>query len=55
MVKVNKEACIGCGACATTCPEVFEIKDGKSIVKEQKDLPCVDNAITGCPTKAISK
>ena len=33
-VKVNKEACIGCGACAAICDAVFEIDDeGLSIAK----------------------
>ena len=26
-VKVNRDACIGCGACAAICPYVFEIDD----------------------------
>ena len=26
-VKVNKEACIGCGACAAICDAIFEIDD----------------------------
>ena len=26
-VKVNEDACIGCGACAAIAPEVFEIND----------------------------
>mgnify|MGYP003302018696 CR=1 FL=1 len=25
-VKVNENACIGCGACAAICPDVFEIE-----------------------------
>ena len=54
MVKVNKSKCIGCGSCAAVCGEVFEIKDGKAIVKAQKDLPCVKEAIDICPEDAIS-
>ena len=26
-VKVNEDACIGCGACAAICDEVFEMND----------------------------
>ena len=55
-IKVNQKTCIGCGACTSTCPEVFEMgDDGKSHVKAQKDLPCVKEAIENCPVDAISK
>ncbi len=66
-VKVNKEACIGCGACAAICDEFFEINDdGLSQIKideENKDLDFVfvkeelqdevRDAIDSCPTGAI--
>jgi ferredoxin len=58
MVKVDKDKCIGCGACAATCPEVFEIgNDGKSQVKAnaKKDAKCIKEAIKNCPVEAISK
>ena len=55
MVTVNKKKCIGCGLCASICSEVFEMQDGKAEVKEQKDIECVNQAITDCPAKAISK
>ena len=56
MVKVNKDLCIGCGSCYSICPEVFELDDeGKAIVKAQKKLPCVEEAIEACPVDAISK
>jgi len=56
MVSVNQQTCIGCGACAATCPEVFEMKEGKSHVKkgqESSKADCIDNAIKGCPTNSI--
>ena len=54
MTSVDKEKCIGCGACASTCPEVFEMNDGKAKVKSQKDLLCVKEATESCPVNAIS-
>jgi len=55
MVSVDKEKCIGCGLCASTCAEVFEMgDDDKAKVKEQKKLPCVKEAIESCPVDAIS-
>ena len=55
MVKVDKAKCIGCGACASACSKVFEIKDGKAVVKTQKPEECVNEAISVCPVDAISK
>lgn len=57
MVSVNKEKCIGCGACVSTCPEVFEMDDsGKAKVKSgaKKDAKCAKEAAKNCPVEAIS-
>ena len=59
-VKVNKEKCIGCGYCASVCPEVFELgEDGKSRVKEGTDFgknqDCVKEAKERCPVGAIEE
>lgn len=32
---VDQDVCIGSGNCQATCPEVFEVRDGKSHVKMQ--------------------
>jgi len=56
MVSVDKETCIGCGACASVCENVFELKDSKAVVKkgqEKSKTPCVKEAIDGCPVSAI--
>lgn len=56
MVKIDKDACIGCGTCPAICSEVFEMNDeGKAEVKAQKDIPCVTAAIEACPVDAINK
>ena len=57
--KVDKDSCIGCGACQAICEEVFEITDdGYATAKdvEVKDEDVEENAISameGCPTSAI--
>ena len=52
MVSVDKEKCIGCGACVAVCPEGFEMKDGKA--KVNGDAQCSKEAEAGCPVGAIS-
>ncbi len=67
-VKVNKDACIGCGACAQICDEVFELNDdGLSEVKVEEENKEKDefvsvkeelqdevrDAAESCPTGAI--
>ncbi len=57
-VKVNRDSCIGCGACAAICDEVFEIDDEglsvvkKEVVSEEKKQE-VQDASDSCPTGAI--
>ena len=57
-VKVNKEECIGCGACASVCDELFEIgEDGLSQAKVE-NVPegkeeSAQEAVETCPTGAI--
>jgi len=56
MVSIDKEKCIGCGACVAICEKVFEMKDAKAIVKkgqEKTKLPCTKDAIESCPVQAI--
>lgn len=53
MVSVDQAKCIGCGACAATCPEGFEMKDGKAHVKNPS-AECASKAADGCPVDAIT-
>lgn len=57
-VKVNKDQCIGCGACAAIVPDVFEIEDdglacAKGEVTESNKDEVID-ASESCPTGAIN-
>lgn len=59
-VNVNKDACIGCGACVSICDQVFEFDDeGMSkVIKEEvpSDLENdVKEAVESCPTAAIEE
>ena len=58
-VTVNKEACIGCGACVAVAEGVFEIgDDGLSqavaeVPAEKEDV--AKEAVGACPTGAITE
>jgi len=54
-ITIDKEACIGCGACESVCEKTFVMKDGKAYVKKQPDkITCEKEAASGCPVNAIS-
>jgi ferredoxin len=56
-VKVNKDACIGCGLCVSTAPEVFAFDDeGKSqVIGVAKDEAALNDIIAACPVGAIEE
>lgn len=57
MVKIDKEACIGCGACAATAPDCFELDEEEFKAKVKKGCKCDDKckeAIENCPVDAIT-
>ncbi len=59
-VKVNEDACIGCGACMAICEDVFEMNDeGLSVVIQNPVDESVEeevkDAIESCPTGAIEE
>jgi len=52
-VKVDKEACIGCGACESICPEAFKMVDGKAKFVGNGKEKCLKDASDSCPVQAI--
>lgn len=54
-MKVNKEQCIGCGACASVCPVgAIEIVDGTAQINPEICVNCGTCEGT-CPVGAISE
>ncbi len=67
-VRLNREGCIGCGACASLCPEYWQMADdGKTTLKNSKKaedglyeielkddgLGCNPDAMGACPVNVI--
>lgn len=54
MIKVDQNTCVGCGLCASMCPDVFAMNlDGKSEVIAQTNEICAKQAALACPVSAI--
>ena len=58
--KVDKEICIGCGACGAIAPDVFEMDDDglATAVVDEVPFDLKDDAIDameGCPVNAIEE
>ncbi|MFC1624443.1 ferredoxin [Candidatus Omnitrophota bacterium] len=56
-VKVDLELCVGCALCVNTCPEVYEMKDDKAIVKTEtvpaENEETCKQGKDECPVEAI--
>ncbi|HNZ06677.1 MAG: 4Fe-4S binding protein [Candidatus Cloacimonetes bacterium] len=54
-VKIDKETCIGCGACVDVCPvSALSMEDGKAVCDENACIDC-GACIGTCPVSAISE
>lgn len=56
---VDKDLCIGCGLCAETCPEVFEMNDDMIAIVIVDEVPAehkdsAQAAADACPVEAIA-
>ncbi|MBP5679397.1 MAG: ferredoxin [Bacilli bacterium] len=55
---VNKEACVGCGACTGVAEDLFEVTDEQVSVCKVEEIPedkmqQAQDALDVCPTGAI--
>ncbi|MCD6239544.1 MAG: ferredoxin [Thermotogae bacterium] len=57
-VKIDEDACIGCGVCENLCPEVFKLDTETMKAKVQVDdcdpNGCARDAVESCPVSAIT-
>jgi ferredoxin len=58
-VEVDRERCVGSGACEALAPDVFEVDDDGVLVVHpheptEDELPDVRDAVGACPTRALS-
>ena len=58
IARVDKDTCIGCGACPSVCPEVFEMEDDGLATAYVNPVPAevedsAQEAADGCPVEAI--
>ena len=56
-VKINIDACIGCGLCYSTAPDVFAPSaDGKSeVIGDVADDSQLEEIVASCPVGAIEE
>jgi ferredoxin len=58
-VEVDRERCVGSGACEALAPDVFEVDDDGVLVVHRPqpsddELGDVEDAVQACPTRALS-
>ena len=59
-VKVNQDACVGCGACTNVAEDLFKIDDNGLSKEINEEVPAgkedeAREAIDTCPTGAIEE
>ncbi len=55
LIKHDREACIGCGACVAVCPDNWKMNGDKPdpVKTEVDEIGCTKQAAEQCPVDAI--
>jgi len=57
-VVIDEDCCVGCGACAELCPDVFTMSEEEEkahvILPSGGSEECIEEAIATCPSECIS-
>lgn len=52
---IDSDKCVGCEECVDVCPvEVFEMKDGKSVVVNGEECLGCESCVEVCETDAVA-
>ena len=55
IIKIDRDKCIGCGACADACHEgAIEMINGKAVLTREDYCDGLGDCLPACPTDAIS-
>ena len=55
IIKIDKDKCNGCGACAAACHEgAIEMKNGKAVLTREDYCDGLGDCLPSCPVNAIS-
>jgi len=56
-IEIDKEKCIGCGACSAIQADIFEMKEGKAYTKKSEitelEKGRAQDGVDACPVQAI--
>ena len=55
MIKIDREKCSGCGACAAACHEgAIDMVNGKAVLTREHFCDGLGDCLPACPAGAIS-
>ncbi len=53
VIKIDEDACIGCGICVNKCPDAYDLNDDQKAIVKNHNAPCAQIGADDCPVGAI--